>query len=149
VDRGRAGSKHHLITDAGGIPLAVSLTSANRNDITQMIALVDAIPLVRGRRGRPRRRPQRLLADRAYSSKAHHRQLRARHITPIIAAPKSPHGSGLGKQRWVIERSISWLHQQRRLRVRWERRQDIHEAFLSIACSLICFKQLQAKSAFR
>jgi transposase len=48
----------------------------------------------------------------------------------------------LGRERWVVERSISWLHQYRRLRVRWERRDDIHQAFLSIACSLICFKTL-------
>jgi hypothetical protein len=131
-----------VITDAGGIPLATSVTAANRNDITEMIGLVDAIPPVRGRRGRPKHRPKRLLADRAYWSKVHHRELRARHITPKIAAPKSPHGSGLGKERWVVERSISWLHQHRRLRVRWERRDDIHQAFLSLACCLICFKQL-------
>src|SRR3954453_2722002 len=53
VDRGRPGSKHHLICDAGGIPLAVSLTGGNRNHITQLIPLVDAIPPIRGRRGRP------------------------------------------------------------------------------------------------
>jgi transposase len=131
-----------VITDGGGIPLAASVTAANRNDITEMIDLVDAIPRVSGRRGRPKHRPERLLADRAYWSKVHHRELRARHITPKIAAPKSPHGSGLGKERWVVERSISWLHQHRRLRVRWERRDDIHQAFLSLACCLICFKQL-------
>ena len=51
---------------------------------------------------------------------------------------QSEHGSGLGKTRWVVERSLSWLHQFRRLRIRWERRADIHEAFLSLACILIC-----------
>jgi transposase len=101
---------------------------------------------VRGRRGRPRRRPRRLLADRAYWSRRYHRELRRRRIKPQIAAPKSPHGSGLGKERWVVERSISWLHQHRRLRVRYERRADIHP-FLLIACSLICFKQLQTVAA--
>src|SRR3954453_19737935 len=60
VDRGRPGSKHHLICDAGGIPLAVSLTGGNRNDITQLIPLVPAVPPIRGRRGRPRRRPGEL-----------------------------------------------------------------------------------------
>ena len=64
VDRGRSGSKHHLICDAGGIPLAVSLTGGNRDDITQLIPLVDAIPPIRVRRGRPRRRPRELFADR-------------------------------------------------------------------------------------
>jgi transposase len=147
VDRGRAGSKHHLITDGGGIPLAASLTAANRNDITEMVGLVDKIPPIRGRRGRPKRRPRRLLADRAYWSKVHHRELRDRHIQPVIAAPKTPHGSGLGSERWVVERSISWLHQHRRLRVRWERRDDIHEALMTIACSLICFKTLLCADA--
>jgi transposase len=125
------------------------VTAANRNDITEMISLVDAIPRVSGRRGRPKHRPKRLLADRAYWSKVHHRELRARHITPKIAAPKSPHGSGLGKERWVVERSISWLHQHRRLRVRWERRDDIHQAFLSLACCLICLKALSATPTSR
>jgi transposase len=118
------------------------MTAANRNDITEMIGLVDAIPPVRGRRGRPKRRPKQLLADRAYWSKVHHRELRDRHIQPKIAAPKSAHGSGCGRERWVVERTISWLHQHRRLRVRWERRDDIHQAFVVIACCLICFKQL-------
>jgi DDE family transposase len=66
VDRGRPGSKHHLLVDATGIPLAFSVTGGNRNDITQLIPLLDAVPAVAGLRGRPRRRPDSLLADRAY-----------------------------------------------------------------------------------
>ena len=53
------------------------------------------------------------------------------------------HGSGLGSQRWVVERTLSWLHQHRRLRIRYERQAEIHEAFLSLACSLICLRALQ------
>jgi hypothetical protein len=64
VDRGRTGSQHHLITDASGIPLAVTLIGGNRNDVTQLIPLLDAVPPVRGKRGRPRRRPDVVLADR-------------------------------------------------------------------------------------
>ena len=133
-----------MITDGNGIPFAASTTAANRNDVMEMVGLVDAIPPVRGRRGRPKRRPKRLLAGRAYWSKIHHRELRNRRIQPKIAAPKSPHGSGRGRERWVVERTISWLHQHRRLRVRWERRDDIHQAFVVIACCLICFKALRA-----
>jgi transposase len=80
------------------------------------VPLSDAIPPVRGKRGRPRQRPKRLLGDRAYHSKKHRRALRARGITARIAKPKSPHGSGLGRERWVVERTLSWLHQYRRLR---------------------------------
>ena len=76
------------------------------------------------------------------------RELRRRRIQAKIAAPKTPHGSGLGNQRWVVERTIAWLHQYRRLRVRYERRDDIHEAFLAIGCSLICLKLLQAETSF-
>ena len=147
MDRRKAGSKHHLITDGGGVPLGCLLTAANCNDVTQLLPLLEAIPPVRGKRGRPRRRPQALVGDRGYDSKAHRRELRARRIRPRIAKRETEHGSGLGKQRWVVERTISWLHQHRRLRVRYERRADIHEAFLSIACSLICLKHLE-RSAF-
>jgi len=65
-----------------------------------------------------------------------------------VARPKSPHGSGLGRERWVVERTIAWLHQYRRLRVRYERRADIHEAFLQIAGCLICLKLLTAEESF-
>jgi len=102
-------------------------------------------PAVRGRRGRPRRRPRKLYGDRAYHSRDGRRELHRRGIQAKIAWPKSPHGSGLGKQRWVVERTIAWLHQYRRLRVRYERRDDIHKAFLAIGCSLICLKLLQAE----
>jgi transposase len=146
-DRSRRGSKHHLIACGRGTPLTVSLTGGNRNDISEMIPLVDAIPPVRGRRGRPRRRPQRLFGDRAYHSRECRSELRRRRIQAKIAAPKSPHGSGLGKQRWVVERTIAWLHQYRRLRIRYERRDDIHEAFLAIGCSLICLKLLNAETS--
>jgi transposase len=64
-------------------------------------------------------------------------------VCPRIARKQTAHGSGLGRQRWVVERTLSWLHQHRRLRIRRERRADIHEAFLSLACSLICFRRLQ------
>jgi transposase len=148
VDRSRSGSKHHLIACGRGTPLAASLTGGNRNDITQMIPLVDAVPPVRGRRGRPRRRPGELYGDRAYHSRAGRRELRRRGIQARIARPTSGHGSGLGKKRWVVERTIAWLHQYRRLRVRYERRDDIHEAFLAIGCSLICLKLLQAEESF-
>ncbi len=103
---------------------------------------------MRGKRGRPRRRPRRLLGDGAYHSRRHRRELRARGISARIARPKQAHGSGLARQRWVVERTIAWLHQYRRLRVRYERRADIHEAFLQIAGCLICLKLLQADSSF-
>ena len=85
---------------------------------------------------------------RCYHSRPHRNELRARGIGATIPRPKQPHGSGLGKQRWVVERTIAWLHQYRRLRVRYERRADIHEAFLQIAGCLICLKLLTAEESF-
>jgi transposase len=139
VDRARAGSKHHLVCDAGGIPLAVSLTGGNVHDVTQLLPLVDAIGPVRGKRGRPRRRPAVLVADRGYDYDRYRRALRSRGIRPQIARRGQPHGSGVGRHRWVVERTIAWLHQFKRLRIRWEHRADIHEAFLKLACCLICW----------
>ena len=143
MDRRKAGSKHHLITCGRGSPLAVKTTAANVNDITEFVPLVDAVPPVRGRRGRPRRRPKHVYGDRAYHSRKSRRELRRRKVKVRVAKPEDPHGSGLGRRRWVVERTISWLHQHRRLRVRYERRADIHDALVSIGCCLICFKQLQ------
>lgn len=132
-----------MVTDGNGIPLAVTLTGANAHDVTQMMPLVEAIPPVRGHRGRPRRRPHYVIADRAYDSEPHRRALRQKKIQSFIPRRRTEHGSGLGVLRWVIERTISWLHQFRRLRVRYERRADIHQALLSLGCVCICFRFLQ------
>lgn len=133
-----------MITDGGGIPLAVILTGGNTPDVTQFLPLVNAIPPVRGKRGRPRSRPDTVFGDRAYDSTEHRRALRRYGIIPVVARQGTPHGSGLGTVRWVVERSNSWLHQFRRLRIRWEYRADIHEAFLSLACAMICYRRLQS-----
>jgi len=142
TDRRKAGSKHHIITDGNGVPLAVILTGANAHDVTQLIPLVEAIPTVRGKPGRPRWKPDSLVADRGYDSEPHREALREMGITPIIAKRLTCHGSGLGILRWVVERTIAWLHRFRRLQIRYERRSDIHEAFLSIGCALICWNYL-------
>jgi transposase len=124
--------------------LAWSVTGANRNDITQLIPLVDAIPAVRGPRGgRPRQRPERILADRGYDHDKYRRLLRARGIRHSIARRGTEHGSGLGPQRYVVERTISHLHTKRRLLVCTDRRQQTHEAFLSLAACLLCYRRLR------
>jgi len=135
-----------VITEAHGIPLAVSLTGGNRNDVTQLMPLIRAIPPVRGRRGRPRRRPDQVYADRGYDHDKYRKQVRAARIIPVIARRSTEHGSGLGVHRWVIEQSIALLHWFRRLRIRWEIRDDIHEAFLSLACGIICWRRLASLS---
>jgi len=143
TDRRKLGSKHHLIVEAQGIPLAVILSGANCHDIKQLNALVAAIPPIRGKRGRPLRKPRIVQGDRGYSSNKHRQALRKQGIVPELARIGAPHGSGLGKTRWVVERSIAWLHNFRRLKIRYERYDYIHEAFLSLACALICWNRLK------
>ena len=126
-----------------GIPLAIELTGANCHDSTQALPLLDAIPPLQGPRGRPRCHPDCILGDRAYDAERIRRALRARHISPLLAMRNTENGSGLGRWRWVIERTFAWLNQFRRLRLRYEKRADMHKAFLSLACALICWKFLQ------
>jgi len=124
TDRAKLGSKRHVICDGRGVPLAVRLTGANRNDSQEALALVDAIPSLQGERGRPRHRPDRVLGDRGYDAEAIRQGLRIRHIVPSLAKRDTEHGSGMGQWRWVVERSFAWLNQFRRLRVRYERRAE-------------------------
>jgi hypothetical protein len=105
--------------------------------------LIEAIPPVRGRRGRPRRRPKTLYADRGYDHEVYRRRVHARGITPVIARRGTPHGSGLGTYRWVVEQALALGHWFRRLRIGWEIRDDIHEAFMALACSIICWRRLK------
>jgi hypothetical protein len=118
------------------------LTGGNRNDVTQLLPLIDKIPPVPGRRGRPRQRPDQVFADRAYDHDKYRRAVRAKGIRPRIARRGQPHGSGLGVYRWVIERTIAWYHGMKRLRIRWERRDDIHEAFLNLATCIITYRHV-------
>ncbi len=90
----------------------------------------------------PAASPRRLYADRGYDFDKYRRLLRQRGIKPMIARRGVAHGSGLGKVRWVVERAFAWLHQFKRLRTRHERRADLHQGLLELACSLICLRRL-------
>jgi transposase len=146
VDRGKPGSKYHLLVDAGGIPLAVGLSAANTHDSLLLEQVVDAVPAVigpRGRPGRPRKRPAKLHADKGYDYPSCRRALRRRGITPRVARRGVESSTRLGRHRWKVERSLAWLLVNRRLTVRYERRADILTAFLYLACALICARKLQ------
>lgn len=143
TDRGRAGSKRHLITDAKGIPLAVRLSAANIHDSRLFEELIDAVPPVRQGRGRPCRRPAKLHADKGYDFPQCRRALRRRAIQPRIARRGIDSSERLGRYRWVIERTLAWFSRFRRLTVRYERRIDIFEAFHHLAAALICRRFVQ------
>jgi transposase len=127
------------VTDRRGIPPVVLQTAANVNEGTVLLDAVDAIPPIKRPRGRPRRRPAKLHADKAYHGRARRDALRRRHITPRIARPGIESGSRLGRHRWVVERTIAWLNRCRRLTIRYERRDDLDSAFLHLGSALICW----------
>jgi transposase len=133
-----------VVTDAQGLPLVAQLTAANTPDVNQLLPAVDAVGPVAGKVGRPRRRPKRVQGDRAYDSQPHRRALRRRRVEPVLARRRTPHGSGLGKTRWVVERTLSWFHQFRRLRVRFEYDDGIHQALLTLAQIVILVRILDS-----
>ena len=145
TDRGRPGTKRHLITDRRGIPLGFILTGANVNDSVPFEPMLDAVPPVTGKRGRPRRRPDKVHADKAYDHRRCRAACRRRNIMPRIARRGVDNSQRLGRHRWVIERTFAWINSFKRLSVRYERRVDIHYAFTAIACSLICLRALQGR----
>jgi hypothetical protein len=120
------------------------LTAANVHDSKVLEEAVDAIsPIRKPHRGRPRKRPAKLHADKAYDFPRCRRALRKRGIVPRISRRGIDSSEKLGRHRWVVERTLlAWLACYRRLSIRYERRDDIHEAFLHLGCSLICLNYL-------
>jgi transposase len=120
-----------------GLPLAGHLTAANVNDYGQLLCLVDRLDV----------RPDEVWADRGYDAKANRDGLTTRHITPKISRRNKPYQGkqrdSLGRHRWPIERTNAWLSYYRRLMIRWDRRADIHQAFYTLACCLICWRTLE------
>ena len=149
TDRGRPGTKHHLVTDAAGLPLAVLITGANVHDCKLFEELLDSVPPVKGPRGRPRKRPEKLHADKGYDFPFCRQALHRRRIKVRIARRGRDSSNRLGRQRWVVERTLAWLASYRRLTIRYERRADIHEAFSVLACVLVCHKRLMGESIKR
>lgn len=127
-----------MLTDAQGLPLVAQVGAANVADVCKLLALVDAVDWPAQGTGKPRR----LLADAAYDSQRHRAELCARGLLPVIRRRKSAHGSGLGRERSVIERTFARLRQFRRLRLRYERRADLHQSLLTLACCVLCAHRL-------
>jgi len=138
TDRGKLGSKRHIVVDARGVPLAVAVSGANRHDSMVFDSLIDAIPAVPGLDGRPRKRPAKLHADKGYDYQRCRRYLSERGITARIARKGVESKERLGRHRWVVERTHAWFAGFGKLRIRFERRLDIHMAWLSLAAAIIC-----------
>lgn len=121
----------------------MTLTGANRHDSMAPTETVDAIHPVRQTRGRPRKRPAKLHADKGYDFKRCRRDLRARGIRPRIARRGIESSQRLGQHRWVVQRTFAWINQFRRLVLRYERHADLYRAFLGLAAALICFRAVE------
>jgi transposase len=142
TDRRKLGTKHHAIVDGQGVPLATTTTGANRHDSQELVPLLNALPGVAGKVGRPRRYPERLYGDRAYDSEPLRGACDARGIDPVLARRNTEHGSGLGAFRWPVERTLGWLHQFRRLGFRRDKLLRIHNAFVTPGSCLITLRFL-------
>jgi IS5 family transposase len=118
--------------------LCIGLSAANYPDVKTLEAMLDTMPPIKRPLGRPRRRPAKLDADKGYDAGYNREACRRRGIIPRIARRGIESSEKLGRHRWVAEREFAWLSRFRRLRVRDERRADLHLAFLQLACALIC-----------
>ncbi len=140
MDRSKPGSKVPVLSDRGGLPLAVTVSAAHTHDSQCLEALVPAIPAVCSRRGRHRRRPDKLPLDKGYDY-PHIRALLRDRACPSGGPPRRPGEHRLGRYRWVIERTIAWLFGYRRLTLRYERSAKAYCAFLTLAAALTCHKR--------
>jgi transposase len=139
VDRRKLGTKHTLLVDRNGVPLAIRTAPANRSDQVEIIPIVLEFPHVGGKPGRPKEHPDELYADRGFDNDSTRLLLRWLGIEPKIARRNTEHGSGLGKTRWVVERTIAWIKGLRRMRVRYDRLAVIRNAWTTLAACVVCF----------
>jgi transposase len=142
VDRGKPGSKIHVLSDANGLPLQTAVSAANTWDGHALKPLVRAVPKVRSRRGPRRAKPAKLHAGKGYDTSELRRWLRDLGVEPRIARKGIERNDRLDKHRWKIERTIAWLTGHRRLNPRHERNDHRYAAFLTLAATLTCFKKL-------
>jgi transposase len=142
VDRRKLGTKHTILVDRNGVPLAIRTAPANRSDQVELIPIVIEFPIVGGKPGRPKEHPDELYADRGFDNDWARALLQWLGITPKIARRKTEHGSGLGKTRWVVERTIAWIKGLRRMRIRYDRLAVIRDAWTTLAACVVCFSIL-------
>lgn len=143
TDRAKRGCKRHLVTDANGIPLVVQIGPANVHDSVPTLELLDSIPEIQGPLGRPRSRPDIFQGDRAYGTPDVLAGVRDRGVKPLIPKINSKiHGSGLGKFRFVVERTLAWFGQKRRLKICYEKTGDHFQALHDLTAAFICANKL-------
>jgi transposase len=140
VDRRKKGTKYTLLVDRNGVPLVIRAVAANRSDHLEILPAVTSFPAVGGKPGRPRQHPDKLYADAGFDCEATRSILRWLGIEPHIRYRNSKHGSHLGRVRWVVERTISWIKGLRRMRVRYDRSGTSIDAWTTIAAAVVCLR---------
>jgi transposase len=131
------------VVDRQGLPLPIGLTAANRPDSTVFEALVESLAPIKRPCGRPRQRPGKVHADKGYDARHCRQYLHRRGIKVRIARKGIEAKTKLGRWRWVVERTLAWLARYRRLTIRYERLESIHQALLDLGCALICLNAIQ------
>jgi transposase len=150
VDRSKHGCKRHVLTDADGIPLVVQTGPANQRDDTKLEDLLEAFPvLTDGKTGEVHLQPKALLGDRGYGFPYLIAIVTLYGILALLSprGKDKPHGSGLGKQRWVVERTMSWWTHFRRINLCYERKGEHFQAFHELAACILCANKLRAARA--
>ena len=133
-----------MLTDAEGIPLVVKTTPANQRDDQVALPLVLDLPPIAGPRGRPRTKPKALQGDAGYGSADLAALVKWLGIKVLLTplGKRRPHGSGLGKTRYVVERTLSWFGNFRRLKLCYERWGIHFQAFHELAAAILCANRL-------
>jgi transposase len=147
VDRRKKGTKFTLLVDREGVPLVIRTSPANSSDHCEIMPTVVDFPVVGGKPGRPRQHPKQLYADAGYDCEATRILLRWLGIEPHIRHRTEEHGSHLGRIRWVVERTISWIKGLRRMRVRYDRSETTIDAWTSIAAAVVCLHILMESAS--
>jgi transposase len=139
-----------VVANGASIPLGVSIHSASPAEVKLAVGTLATVKVPRLHGGRPKEKPEHVVADKAYDSDPLRKELAARGIELVVphrdgrVKPATQDGRALRRycRRWKIERSIAWLGNYRRLVVRWDRNDQIYLAFIYIACALISMRHL-------
>jgi transposase len=147
------GTKWMLVVERHGLPLGFHLDSAGRAEVRLAQQTLDTIKVARPH-GRPKQRPEKLVADRGYDSSAFRRALRRRGIRMCIPPKRRP-ATWKAKRgrpvvarredyrlRYTVERSFAWLGNFRRLLIRWERLLVVYRGLFAVALLLVCLRRL-------
>ena len=129
------------MSERGGIPLSVGISAANRNDHLEFETVIDEVAPVAGPVGRPRKRPDKLHADKGYDYATCRKALRPRGIKARIARRGIELAKRLGRHRYVIERTLEWVSRFRWLARRYERKAAHFLGFAQLACAMICYRR--------